>query len=293
VNLLAFRVGPAQTPPALCDARSESLVPLVPDEASRGAWLAAIFDAIARLIELELSRPEDSSANDQRLRVIDPDLSATRALRWREKRPTRLPTPGELAEGDLASNRLKRLARMGHQLLQKSVAEAPGSVARRAADPWAALICSYLQGDFAESLARLESLELTTRDIDTRTRLLGLRAQIYLGMGQLDRAGAVLDGLGAIAAARARTVETTAAGQVLLLDDHEQALPWFDALRRHYDERILARVEPEEGEPAFPIWEGIQLEAPLPGLRPEDLAPIQAPAPMPPARRLVPQRPNL
>ena len=172
---LALRIGPRDhpSPPALCDPDSERLIPIAPDDAARSSWSAAILDRVGGV----LAQPAAG-------------MGPTPIEGQTGDRPTPLPAPIDLAEGDLATAYLRRLARFGRAL------ELDGADARP--DPAAAearLVFAYAAGDFRAALPALDALWPAAGSRDDRRRLLGLRAQILMGLDDHEGASAILEGL--------------------------------------------------------------------------------------------------
>jgi hypothetical protein len=147
----------------------------------------------------------------------------------------------------------------------------------------ARLVFTYLLGEYPQALEAVEAREQRTTDRDERLRLMGLRAQIFLGMGQIDRAGAIVDRLRKQTASASTRVEETGSGYSLVtLPDAAEAWPEMlavrlDALKRgdgegdeggSFDDSILDPTNPGAHRP------GLRLE-PMP-VEPLPVAPPAA-----------------
>ena len=204
---LAFRVGPSDrpTPPAICDPNREQLIPLAPDPDSRAAWSSAVIDQIGVV-------------------VLDPEgLGEVIPLDLPEGRPTPLPSPGEIPEGDLANVYLKRLTGFGLALTDDD----PTAVAD-VATAEARLIYRYESGDYPAALRALDAFESAATTRDDRRRLLGLRAQIFTGLGNQPAAAGILDELLADEPIAGSRLEEGPTGPTRLVDP---APSWSKSLR--------------------------------------------------------------
>jgi|SRR5579864_1457946 len=190
---LALRVGPldAASPPALCDPDTEKLVPLVPDDATRLEWLATIVSTAKGILRLQFPGP-----------VVEGQTI---------ERATLLPEPGEIASQQQAYFRLRRLARIGRPLCDRPAADSESQTILDEAK----LFFDYLGQDYSAALSSLEAVERRTTHPDRRLRLLSLRAQIYLGRGDAERAGATVAYLRSVQSRPPLRYELTAAGPSL------------------------------------------------------------------------------
>jgi WD40-like Beta Propeller Repeat len=174
---LAARIGSIDrlAAPALCDLESPDLRTwlIAPDDESRVEWIATLVGA-ARTILAGLPTPS-----------TDPkDPSAPRV-----ERPTLLPVLGEFEASSEPTYRLRRIGRMGRPLCDRPAEAAPPSPELAAILDEARLFFDYLREDYSAALGSLEALEERSETPDRRFRLLGVRAQIFLAQGKLDRAG--------------------------------------------------------------------------------------------------------
>lgn len=270
IRRLALRVGAAGAlgGPALCDPETEKLIPLAPDAAARAHWLTAIVGT-ARQIMAEI--PAQAEPNGPKI-----------------ERPTLLPSAAELAENAPAASRLRRLGRIGRGLCD------PAAGLPAPAEPYASvldegrLFCSYLSGDYAAALTALDTLESKSASPDVKRRLLGLRAQIGLALGERDEARAMLDYLKAGRRGPTHRFEETAGKPVLsaIADPMEG---WLALLSRQVEKRGVGNPDEAPVPPMGPndpdTFEQLNVtEPPMPVQRPAGAAPI------PPAQRLVQPR---
>jgi hypothetical protein len=199
---LAFRVGPpgALTAPALCDPTSNQVMPvtLVPDDAARIGWLTTLVAAGRDLLRSNLP-PAIVSGN-----VVD--------------RPSVLPIPGELAASHEVSFRLRRLGRIGRPLCDRPADAAPADPALSALLDEARFFFDYLRGDFTAALDDLDALDARAQSTDHRLRLLSLRAQVFLGLGQTERAERTIRYLNKTAPPQRKRLEMTPAGWSIALE---------------------------------------------------------------------------
>jgi hypothetical protein len=214
--LLAYRPSESDVtvPPGLCNPTSETFEPLIPDEAARRAWLKLIFPVLESQVEKSLS-----------------GVAPAEAAGWKDRRPTRLPIPGELDAEDPNRLRIVRLAKLGQSVARRDVPEGPDSAARAPRDGWAELILDDLAGDYENALAWLDRLETSVEGREARTRLLGLRAQMSLGMRKVDRAGPIVDYL------RVVEGEELAAINSKLSDITNPTLSWVARLQEYVNKK--------------------------------------------------------
>ena len=196
-RLLALRVGAPGylSPPALCDLTTDRLTPVVPDDSARVEWLATLIASARRILRGQL--PAVSTAGVP------------------VERATLLPIPGEIPATHEAAFRLRRIARIGRPICERPAAAPPADAALSALLDEAKLFFDYLREDYAGALKDLEALEDHPTTPDQRLRLLSLRAQVLLGLGEIDSAGQTISFLRAISPPDQRRVETTPAGSSL------------------------------------------------------------------------------
>lgn len=268
---------------ALIDLNTEELSLVAPDEATRRRWLDRLADcALSHLLEWI---PGEEVASD---------------------RPTVLPILSEL--GGLHQRRytLSRLARFASPLLKESADGEPDGLEDFR------LFFSYLNQDYASASRWLDAVEGATDDPETLLRWLGLRAQIFLGDGQIEKARGILDYLARESRRPSFTVEETSEGFKLVGEPLPDAA-WVVHLRQKSSDLAAQRMRlangdrVEGGEPVDPFsdFDAAPVRMPNtpfapppgvvpvvpdefnpPGLRPRDLA-------IPPTREARPVAPLL
>jgi len=197
-RMLAFRAGGPHffAPPGLWDLTTSKFTPVVPDDSVRVQWIATLVAAARRLLRESVPPPLDDDG-----RTIE--------------RPTLLPIPGELAESHPTFLRLKRLGRIGTALCERpATAGTPEPEVAELIEE-ARLFFAYLRSDYSTALDALETLESRTTSADHRLRLLSLRAQIYVGKRQEDRAEWTIEFLQSLEKTPNRRLEDTPAGHTL------------------------------------------------------------------------------
>ena len=269
---LALRFGSIDrpTPPALCDAETEDLTPLVPDDEARAAWILSILSAMSQSL-----------------------ASSEEMFGGNEPMPTRLPMPGDTDPSHPAFFRLRELARQGRPLCDRPADAAPASPELLELLEEARLVFSYLLGEYPQALAAVESREEQTASRDERLRLMGVRAQIYVGMGQIDRALAIVDHLRKQSSMGSTRLEETGAGYTLVtLPDAAESWPEMLAVR------LDALKHGTAGEPEVeilddPILDHVNPDAPRPGLGLDPVPIVDPPAPLPPGAMLPAAPPDV
>ncbi len=145
--------------PMFCDVDTMQLTPLTPDDASRAAWTSRLLGTLEDL-----------------LREVRPNpIVAGRAV----DRPVALPIPGELDANSDPVQRLRRLGRLGHILREAEGYRHPEEID---------FLFDYLREDFPAALHDLESLEANEVNPERRLRMLNLRAQVDVGLGEFEKA---------------------------------------------------------------------------------------------------------
>ncbi|OJW19505.1 MAG: hypothetical protein BGO49_09305 [Planctomycetales bacterium 71-10] len=203
---------------ALIDLNTEELSLVAPDEATRRRWLDRLADcALSHLLEW-IPGEEVASA-----------------------RPTVLPILAEL--GGLHQRRytLSRLARFASPLLKERAGEGPDGL-----DEFR-LFFSYLNQDYASASRWLDAVEAGTDDPEALLRWLGLRAQIFLGDGQVEKARGIIDYLARETRRPSLSVEETAGGYKLSGEPLPDAA-WVDHLRQKSSDLAAQRIRPGRGD---------------------------------------------
>jgi hypothetical protein len=161
------------------------------------------------------------------------------------ERATVLPIPGEIPPNQELSVRLRRIGRVGRPLCDRPVGAAPGDPAIDLFLDEARLFFDYLCEDFPAALASLEALERQTASPDRLLRLLSLRGQIFLGMGEPERAIDVVTYLLGQDQRRPRQIESTPAG-FAWAESPGQASGWPSYLNQRLEDRRKARASSTE-----------------------------------------------
>ncbi len=266
---LAIRFGPLDrpTPPALCDPDSEVLRPMVPDDETRAAWILSILSAMSQVL-----------------------TSSVDVFGEPEPMPTQLPMPGDINASHPAFFRLRELAQQGRPLCDRPADAAPPSPELASLLEEARLVFSYLLGEYPQALAAVEAREERVSTRDERLRLMGLRAQIYVGMDQVDRASAIVERLRKQMSSGSSRLEETGTGYTIVtLPDAAEAWPEMLAVRID----ALTHASGEELEADLlddPILDHVNPDAPQPGLG-LDPAPAVAPPAIPPGAAVPAQPP--
>jgi hypothetical protein len=246
---LAIRLGkPGRlTPPALLDPEDETLVLIHPDDESRAIWAAEVLRAVGGVLGEAVALPPERGG---------PSL-----------RPTPLPSPGELDPDDPAAARLRRLAVLGRSISSPTTA----GLASSPSSGTAALVFDYLLGDYAPALRRLDTSPPDAGTAEERFRLLGLRAQIYLGLGRYDRAGGIIEYLRA-ASPPFQTVEDGPDGPVL--GEAEPRAGWTEVLAHRLEDLKAGRRSIRQSDDWLDGDGGVEA---VPGL--PVVAPVAPPGP--------------
>jgi hypothetical protein len=222
---LALRIGGADTsaPVGVCDLQTGEFTPLVPDLEAAEVWTALLVDRVAGLVELldrVARRPSPTTP-------VMPRLSL-------------LPAPGEASAASQAlATRLQRMGRIGRQVIgaQPDLDSTPALIAARLA--FAYLRESADGSGYREAHAALERITTEPLDVELRDRLACLRAQIDLGLGELDRAQAVIAELRSQPHRTSEYLEETGYGPTLTtrLDPTRE---WLVTLEKAIDTRRAA-----------------------------------------------------
>jgi hypothetical protein len=205
---LAMRVGPRKTftPPALCDLETEKLIPLVPDDAARLEWLATIMSTARTIMRGQVPGPVFGGQDLERATV--------------------LLVPGEMPPQQETALALRRLGQIGRMVCDRPAEAPPPDAAFQALLDEARLFCDYLREDYKAALADFEAVDQRTLDPDRRLRLMGLRTQIYLGLGDAERAEATAAFVQASQAHQVRRFEMTLAGPAITTEPAPGPVAW-------------------------------------------------------------------
>jgi WD40-like Beta Propeller Repeat len=190
-----FGVPGAAAPVGVWESTTGRLTPVVPDDEARVAWITLLVRTAHVLLGSGLP-------------VVNVGGRAV-------ARPTLLPIPGELPRTMELTLRLRRLGRIGRPLCDRPEAAPPAAPATEALLREARLFFDYLRDDFTAALASLEAIEARDAPAEQRMRLLSLRSQILLALGERESARDIISYIAAIEARRPKRIETTPAGHVL------------------------------------------------------------------------------
>ena len=233
---LALRIGKPGLP-ALVDLDSMTMTPLAPDNAARDSWLALLL-ATSRAIVRE-SMPVPVHAGRAVDRAVAPLI------------------PGELEANSDALARLRRLARAARGLIGIG-----GAMPESLGHQEARFLFDYHREDYPAALDDLDRLASAEPTDGRRLAVIGLRGQVFAGMGDFDRAHDAFVYLKGLEPGRTRrVVEMTSIGPVV----SEPIAPdagWADYALGRID--LLARSTAKE-EADGPIDHG-NPDAPVPGL---------------------------
>ncbi len=254
-RVLAIRFGPRGrlSPPATCDIEpggGRLLIPIVTDASARATWLATLLDAMRSAIEGAHS----------------PGTEADR----RSTRPTILPAPGDLDAEDPAMIRIRRLARQGLALCERPEGTPTSDGEFGSLLEQSRFLVHYFLPDFESALTSLEQPGPAPRTPDERLRLLGVRAQIFMGMGRFDRAGSILEYLRNAAVESGRQIEETPTG--VLLHPADESGGWADLLAIRLEDLKVGKPRPADD---LDVPEFTNPDAPQPGLGLDPIPQVQ------------------
>jgi hypothetical protein len=129
-----------------------------------------------------------------------------------------LPVPGELPTTNETSIRLRHLGRIGRSLCERPGSGPSTGASSPDAMAEARLFFDYLCEDYQAALDSLEALETRLTSSDQRLRLLGVRAQIFLGLMQTDQAIKTISFLRSIDVKPGQRIEESPLGPMLTTD---------------------------------------------------------------------------
>ncbi len=227
---LGFRAGDrgASQPIGLCDITERGFSPLVPNDSERVAWLKTLIAGCRRLLGTSL--PPAVSPAGQLVERLSP-----------------LPVPGELPANHGSLPQLRRFGRYGRSLCQRPKDAPVANLELQRFLTEARLFFAYLSDDYVAALTSLESLETDATQPDARLKLLSVRAQIFLGQGDAERAQETIAYLLSSDRSKSRRVEETPLGTVLV-DETSAAHGWpsFLAMRA---KKLGESKEGNQGDP--------------------------------------------
>jgi hypothetical protein len=212
---LSFRPGGPGffPPPGLWDLSGGRCTPLVPDNSARLEWIATLVASARQLLRGGL--PAVTGEDGQSI-----------------ERATSLPIPGELAENHPTTGRLRRLGIYGKSLCEGLVEGTEVKPALRDQVEEARLFFDYLRADYDAALRSLESVEARSTSPEHRLRLVSVRAQIFVGKGQEERAERTIEFLQSLEHKVPQRLEMTPGGPALTTEDSpNRGWPDYLALR--------------------------------------------------------------
>jgi Tol biopolymer transport system component len=290
-KMLAVRGGAqgAFSPPGVWELKTLQFTPLAPDDSARAVAITTLIDGARLLLKTSLPAIGQGTARSVR-------------------RPTLLPVPGEFASNSESGVRLRRLGRIGRPLCDRPQDAPPADAAVLAFLAEARLFFDYLRGDYAGAFASLKDVDEGAVSADERLRLLSVRAQVLIGLGQFEQAKQAIAFLDTVEPRGTRALEETPAGPVLK-EEPAAGEGWAKFLNARVkasqtsndeDAEADARAQPSDpfDQPRFPQFrEEPRFDEKIPGdgdLRlPQQLEPIKPvlpqPAPVSP-RRPPPRR---
>lgn len=263
-------------PPGLWDLASNRFSPMVADDSARVEWVLALVAGAKAVLRDHLPAMVNGPG-----RMVE--------------RPSVLPIPGEIASNAEALTRLQRLAKIGRPLCDRPASAPPAEPEVGALLDEARLFFDYLRGDYDAALASLDRLESRTASPEARLRLLSVRAQVFLGQNEDERAGETIAYLQSIEPHSPRRFEETPAGPVLTEESHSTR-GWSSYLAERAKRlRESGGVADEDGEnlgpdadpdgPMMPFAPPNFVDVPV-RVRPGGVIERVAPVPPLPRRRL-------
>lgn len=180
---------------ALFDVVSRKLTLLAPDDPARLEWVSLFISTAKRLLAVSLPPPSVEG------RSIG--------------RPTIIPVPGEIPGEKEILLRLQRLGGLGRPLCDPLEGPAACDPAFDTFVKESRLFFDALREDYPAALESLEALEARTDSPNRLERLLAVRAQLFLGTKDVDRAGDTIGFLKALEDVAVSRLEVTPAGTTL------------------------------------------------------------------------------
>ena len=238
---IAARFGPPAglSLPAIYDLTTDQTTLVMPHEAAREAWLAALVEAARALL-----------LNSLPVATREGPVSG---------RPTLLPLPSEISPHHSILSRLARLGRIGSgacNVPRRRAADEPDPDRSPVSHREDRLFFDYLRGDFDAAGADLDALEPQVVAARQRLALLSLRAQILLSKGDALRARAVADYLIKAEGGPIHRIEDTPLGPVLTAEpDAGQSWARYLYSRTNSKEPALTSVAPSDLLPDHPFPE--------------------------------------
>lgn len=225
---LALRLGWSASDPtvALWDPVTKKLSPLLPDESIRREWLSLLIITARQLLHATLP-----PHLNERGRAVD--------------RPTLLPVPGELPMNHELLLRLRRVGRLGSTICERFVGDLVTDPELLEYLVEARLFFDVLRQDYPAALASLEVVEAQATSPEHRLQLLALRAQLFLGLKDPERARDTIAYLRVLDEQTLSRFEYTAAG-VRLTPQGRGTPGWPKYLSLKLDERLKTSADQDE-----------------------------------------------
>ncbi len=132
------------------------------------------------------------------------------------ERPTLLAVPGEIAANQEILIRLRRLGRYGRPLCDRPEGADKGDVRLETYLAECRLFFDAIREDYTAAIASADALDSLTTRPDWHLRLLAARAQLLVGMGDLDRASDPIAYLRSLDEVKSSRYELTSAGPTLI-----------------------------------------------------------------------------
>jgi hypothetical protein len=226
-HTLGLRVGPqdAASPLGLWDVENNQFTALAPDDASRIEWLILLINSARRL--LPSTRPLGQGS-----------IAPT---------PSILPVPGETLANSDPNKALPRIGRIGRPLCDRPASDGPAGLGLQTFLNEARFFFDALRGDARAALSGLEPLEQTATSADHLTRLLCLRGQLLLELGEVERAQDVASYLKSEASRPRSRFEATSEGP-RLTKEIDESIVWAEQLTRAVAAVEKRRSKPGESE---------------------------------------------
>ena len=242
-KVLAMRVGPPgdRAPVALWDTSGGAFTPLAPDDATRVDWIHLLVRLARDHLKTALPQPAVGGKPVERATV--------------------LPIPGEVPPNQEMAFRIRKVAKVGRPLCERDPDSTRDDPALDAFLREARLFFDVLGEDYGAALAAVDALEPHLSTPDQRVRLLALRAQIYSGLGEHERALDIVDYLKEAEGHAPLRLEETPSGRTLTVETSDLQ-GWAAYLGLRLDDRAKARGGRDE--PAADAFRRPAFEQPMP-----------------------------
>jgi len=246
---LALRLGPpgVTAPVAVFMPETDRVIPLVPDDEARAAWVGLMLKTLRAVLREWPARPD----------ITAPPID----------RSTPLPVPGDNVEEPTAASRATRVARLGRPICDRPEDLGPIDPEFTLRLDEAKLIFDYLRADYPAALADLDHLEGRREDARSAFERLVIRVQIAIGQGDLDQARDTLKYLRARAAGPILIVEDTPRGP-RLTEAADPDATWLTCLSDIIAQRAEAEAAGVENPSGHANPDAPDFEPPDEGLAP-------------------------